>query len=1332
MEPVIGSICFGSDIWKGMDMKKIFKRIGVLTLVIMLLLQSFGLSARAAEEVSEESYSDETVIEDIDLENAESILSWIMENIPDNLKELANMPQQWWEELLPNQRRVAENLLIPVYQSAEYLLDQAAYTPTQGDKVAHMNLSSTGITDGYGNTLWKITNGGENVYCLNHGASCKRSYNYGDFQKMSGEVAYLIEKYGQSSSVSGYISIQMAIWALMSSSTEAEAYAYAYTWYLKSYDEKEAAAWAETTVQFYKLANGKNGSAWKASGPAGSQNVGKYNEFTTTTYTEGGNEGGEEPGEELIEPEFALIEETVNVSYEVKVKKTDWQTNVGLAGCVVDIFENGTKIGSVTTNENGEAKLTTTKTETFTEEYCSNFEELTAEQQAEISVHASKADAQASIAEAKEDFENQSYTYSYREVTAPFGYVWQKNEGSKTISGGENASFSFTNERTLGSVKLIKYDTESESPICQGDASIEGAVYGIYAAEDIVHQDQKTGVLFRKDALVQTSVIGISPKRNTEGFLLNTDGSRHIENPSGILAYEETLGKTLFGDLELGKYYVKEIAPAEGYQRDETIYDVSILYKDQMVKIEKRDETAGKDENTLRVDDNSSSKNIYSGDYVIKQGVQFVKTSDNTYQTELEPIKGAGFQVFLISDLSKVKSGEIKPVNEQWSAEDVMTFYDYDFTGEPTAVLYKRQVETRTKGDLSWLEQIEGDLYRVKEMFTDEDGRIETPELPFGTYVIVETTTPEDHVCAKPFIVHITQDGGVLYTDATKQIIEKTYTAEEAIRYGDRKLTKYKEGRVLQKQRIINNTITKTFLRIVKADEEFLVKPGTYIKAEEMVRGTVLKEGAQYRLRCISMNLSKESLMALNWKFDQEGYLSYYDPNAKQMTGTLQNPFVTDYLIKDRQIGDCYIILPQEIPVGTYEVEELKAPSGYVQSGKEKNVIDLSNEEISAYKIVDGPKENVRFTVGNGAVYPDGQMGTNKYALQDQYGNLVVTVLQENQEQKGILEVYKHGEKLAVVSKEKHFLYQDAPVAGAKFQIIAQEDIYTQEISKELFDQYEIDPKEYLLYKKGDVAAELTTDQNGFAYAAGLYIGKYKLIETVAGEGFVLNKKEYLFEITPQEQTVCFDIQLADYQNERQKLKIEVLKKDTDTKEVLKGALYGLYAAEDFRTAIQYHVEDDKWINRKEPEVIVKKDTLLAIATTKEDGRAVFAEDLPLGNYYVKELEAPEGYILSEEVILIDGTYGSSQGGQMKEKQIHQAVFENKRIEGYEPKPKEPKPEKPSEPEEPELVEIAEAPKPIVTEPVSTGDPSNYVLWIGLCLGGLEIFWLLWNRKKKS
>ena len=842
-------------------MKKILKKWGILLLAMILTVQSLGYHAYAAE-----------VQEDVDLKNVESILSWIEQNIPEDLNMLADMPREWWDSLLPNQTRIAENLLMPVNSREEYSIEQLAYVPEEGDQVANMNLASTGITDGYGSTLWKITNGGGNVFCLDHGASCKRSYHYGNFQKINGEAAYLIEKYGQSSTVSGYICIQMAVWALMSASTEAEAYAYAYTWYLKSYDAAEAASWAETTVQFFKLANGKNGTIWRAEGPSGSQRVGKYDEFVTKPYSAGNNDdaGGDGTEEELIEPEYALIEDTVEVSYEVVVKKSDWQTAVGLQGCVFDIFENDSKVGSITTGANGEAIYKSEKAETFTAEYCSNYEALTSEQQAEISGFTSLSEAEEFIEEEMEDFANKKYSYSCREVTAPKGYVWQKNEGSASIAGNGSTSFSFTNERTLGAVELIKYDTESENSITQGEASLEGAVYGIYAAENIVHQDKKTGVLFEKDELVKTAVIGRSPKRNAEGYLLNTDGSRNIENPEGEVAYEDTFGKTAFGDLELGSYYIKEITPSKGYMLDETIYPVTFTYKDQMIKVEVRDEEAKDADNTLHMDDGDSSKTVYSGDYVIKQGIQFVKTSDNTYQTELKPIEGAGFCVYLIRNLTGVKNGEIKPLNGTWGADDIMTFYNYDFSSEKSAVLYKRSDETWTKGDEKWLENIEGDYYRVKEMFTDSDGRIETPELPYGTYVIVETTTPENHVSAKPFIVKVTKDGGVLYTDETKQIVEKNYTEEEAIRYGDRKVSKKCEGRVLQKQRVINNTITKTFLRIVKADDEFLVKPGTYIKAEEVVRGTVFKEGAAYRLKCLSLEVSEESLKALNWKYDRK------------------------------------------------------------------------------------------------------------------------------------------------------------------------------------------------------------------------------------------------------------------------------------------------------------------------------------------------------------------------------------------------------------------------------------------------------------------------------
>ena len=355
--------------------KNRIQRISAWILLLTMLSQLFVISGNAAE-----------AQKDIDLNDKESILSWIADNIPEDLNELPQMSEQWWDSLLPNQRRVAENLAMPAYRGEEYALSTFAFTPVDGDQVAHMQLESTGILDGYGKTLWKISNGGQNAYCLDHGASCRSAYAYGNFQRINGEVAHLIEKYGSSSTISGYFCIQMAIWALQSASTEAEAWSYAYTWYLKSYDESAAASWADTTITFFKLANGKTGSVWMAEGPAGSQRVAKYEEFVTSPYVAGGTPGEEpdEPEEELVEPEFAVTEDSVEVSYEVAIEKSDWQTEVGLQGCVVEIYENGQKVKTVTTDSQGKASYKTSKSASFSAEYCTNYDELTSDQQTAI------------------------------------------------------------------------------------------------------------------------------------------------------------------------------------------------------------------------------------------------------------------------------------------------------------------------------------------------------------------------------------------------------------------------------------------------------------------------------------------------------------------------------------------------------------------------------------------------------------------------------------------------------------------------------------------------------------------------------------------------------------------------------------------------------------------------------------------------------------------------------------------------------------------------------------------------------------------------------------
>ena len=73
---------------------------------------------------------------------------------------------------------------------------------------------------------------------------------------------------------------------------------------------------------------------------------------------------------------------------------------------------------------------------------------------------------------------------------------------------------------------------------------------------------------------------------------------------------------------------------------DEAVYPVTFTYKNQMTKVEVRNEKACDADNTLTADDKNHSHTVFSGDYVIKQGIGFRKTSDNAYDTELSPSSG--------------------------------------------------------------------------------------------------------------------------------------------------------------------------------------------------------------------------------------------------------------------------------------------------------------------------------------------------------------------------------------------------------------------------------------------------------------------------------------------------------------------------------------------------------------------------------------------------------------------------------------------------------------------------------------------------------------------
>ena len=150
------------------------------------------------------------------------------------------------------------------------------------------------------------------------------------------------------------------------------------------------------------------------------------------------------------------------------------------------------------------------------------------------------------------------------------------------------------------------------------------------------------------------------------------------------------------------------------------------------------------------------------------------------------------------------------------------------------------------------------------------------------------------------------------------------------------------------------------------------------------------------------------------------------------------------------------------------------------------------------------------------------------------------------------------------------------------------------------------------------------TNDKGIARIDDLPLGKYYLVETKTIDGFVLDDTPIEADLSYIDQNTKVVFAGMDVTNERQKVQITVTKTDSETKKELEGAVFGLFAKED--------------IVNKDGKVIVKADTQIERGVTGKDGKVTFTSDLPLGQYYVKELEAPKGYVKSDKTFDVDAS----------------------------------------------------------------------------------------------
>lgn len=170
-----------------------------------------------------------------------------------------------------------------------------------------------------------------------------------------------------------------------------------------------------------------------------------------------------------------------------------------------------------------------------------------------------------------------------------------------------------------------------------------------------------------------------------------------------------------------------------------------------------------------------------------------------------------------------------------------------------------------------------------------------------------------------------------------------------------------------------------------------------------------------------------------------------------------------------------------------------------------------------------------------------------------------------------------------------------------------------------------------------------TTDKNGKIILERLVPGEYKAVETKAGNGYIIDTTEFGFTITANETTA------VDPTNIEPKGKIELAKSIDASKTngltgdaVLDGNSYALYAKEDIT-------------NKAGTKTFYKKDMLVSTKTTDADGKVTW-DDLPLGNYYIRETKSNDSLVLNTSVINVSIEYQ----GQTVKKVIEKTETSNR------------------------------------------------------------------------
>ena len=654
---------------------------------------------------------------------------------------------------------------------------------------------------------------------------------------------------------------------------------------------------------------------------------------------------------------------------------------------------------------------------------------------------------------------------------------------------------------------------------------------------------------------------------------------------------------------------------------------------------------------------------------MLKSGFSLQKLVSTTGQpSPAIKLGGAGFKVYRVSLLSKADQFT-QNADGSYDAASILNAYrksDYDqdtlkfdFSDEEQAVATMYESDTTAvnrynatltaDGDfangqgLGWVPTNNAQEYRLSEIFTNEEGILRVQGLPYGQYIVVETTVPKDVFQAEPFL--ITVNASSPQSSFTVPAGSITTPSGSYITYNI--LDEELEG----------------YLQLVKID----IETGKPVKIADTAFNIyyIVEDG-------------RETLVEMN------------DPksgNAWAKTST----FYTD--------SNGEMKTPEKLPLGKYRIVEIEGPRGYFNDRQYNVVFELTSDRV--YQVSGGSADGMDDYVITENYYNHETLGQIKIR---KIGNVLTGyengqfVYETDNLANATYEIHAQGD-IPTPDNQGTLWYADGDLVAT---VTTAEDGQVDEVR--FSPTRTTATYDFLKVTHDGTKGEVTITLPLGTYTISEVQAPYGFVHTDHTYTVVLDWDNQYNDLVlaktiidhTQDGDVVYDYSIINVGNasaeqiekqvlvfenarvlpvvEEGKVGVGLYKIDRDTcdltddapyadgcktrasllnggsnradipadAKMVAGAVYELYTADDI-----YSISG---------ELLATADTLLGTATTDENGLAYFDVDVPLrgehygssdthdwttnsGRYYLLEVSVPDGYLIEQSVIPVEFTY---------------------------------------------------------------------------------------------